>query len=173
MYRVAQSWVEVWIGPSVATPRSWQNMDQPWAGQMSPVHGAARGHAAASRAELVRTPSLPTKRQSHLPKHLGRLGRLGRDGTRSSQRAAASPPWGPLASVRRRRVGADCVQYSIFVSRNRFIASPAASDPYAGREPVALCRNCEADAQHDIAADGGAPPCLARRSAVWSREFHT
>ena len=127
----------------------------------------------------------------------------GRDGTRSSLRAAASPAVGS-ASVRRRRVGADCVQYSIFVSRNRFIASPAASDPYAGREPVALCctrkprgilgrvgyadawdrscgsachfvghwehhtippkgawdimpkgaRNCEADAQHDIAAEG-------------------
>jgi hypothetical protein len=59
-------------------------------------------------------------------------------GTRSSLRAAATPAVGS-ASVRRRRVGAYCVQYSIFVSRNRFIASPAASDPYAGREPVALC----------------------------------
>ena len=104
VYRVAQSWVEVWIGPGVATPRSWAEYGSAMGWQMSPVHGAAQGHAAASGAELVRTPSLPTKRQSHPPKHLGRLGQPGRA-------AACGPrqvrPWGPLASDRWRRVGAD------------------------------------------------------------------
>ncbi len=63
----------------------------------------------------------------------------GRDGTRSSLQATASPPWGPPPSAGAASALTDCFQYSIFVSRNRFIASPAASDPYAGREPVALC----------------------------------
>jgi hypothetical protein len=31
------------------------------------------------------------------------------------------------------------LQYSILVRRNKLMDSPAASDPYAGRDPVALC----------------------------------
>ena len=105
-YRVAQSWAEVWIGPSVesGSAMGWADVTR---SRRRP------GTCCRSCAELVRTPSLPTKRQSHLPKHLGRLGRLdrlgrlGRPGRDAQQPAGRGKSAVGSASVRRRHVGAD------------------------------------------------------------------
>ena len=134
VYRVAQSWVEVWIGPSVesGSAMGWADVTRSRRrpGTCCRLTCRACAHAVASNEAPITSSQAPRPAGPAGTAGTGRAAACGRGKVR---------PWGPPPSAGAASALTDCAQYSIFVSRNRFIASPAASDPYAGREPVALC----------------------------------